>query len=152
MARVLVELDLVWFCLNLIEKITRILKCGFWCFMLCSWIFQYEEKTYAKTWIFLTPYVCTERIFDSRSFMYNNIFLKKLLEKLVAIIYTLLLAHFVFKLVNYSKLSEILNFRKNSKSTSFSFENSDFTVFIHFSKNHFSNNWPIWTQKVQKEA
>ena len=25
----------------------------------------------AKTWIYLTPYVCTERIFDGRPFMYN---------------------------------------------------------------------------------
>ena len=32
----------------------------------------------AKTWIYLTPYVCTERFFDSRSFMYNKIFFKKL--------------------------------------------------------------------------
>ena len=39
-------------------------------------------------------------------------------------------------MVNYSRHSEILNFRKNSKSTSFSFENSDFTVFKHFSKIH----------------
>ena len=33
----------------------------------------------AKTWIYLTPYVCTERIFDSRPFMHNKIFLKNLL-------------------------------------------------------------------------
>ena len=32
----------------------------------------------AKTWIYLTPYVCTEWIFDSRPFMYNKIFLKKI--------------------------------------------------------------------------
>ena len=38
-------------------------------------------------------------------------------------------AFYAFKLVNYSRHSEILNSRKNSKSTSFSFENSDFTVF-----------------------
>ena len=31
----------------------------------------------AKTWIYLTPYVCTERIFDSRPFMYNKMFLKE---------------------------------------------------------------------------
>ena len=31
----------------------------------------------AKTWIYLTPYVYTERIFDSRQIMYNIIFLKK---------------------------------------------------------------------------
>ena len=32
----------------------------------------------AKTWIYLTPYVCTGRIFDSRPFMYNKFFLKKI--------------------------------------------------------------------------
>ena len=32
----------------------------------------------AKKWIYLTPYLCTERIFDSRPFMYNKMFLKKL--------------------------------------------------------------------------
>ena len=33
----------------------------------------------AKTWIYLAPYVCTEQIFDSRLFIYKNIFLQKLL-------------------------------------------------------------------------
>ena len=42
-------------------------------------------------------------------------------------------APFASKLVNYSRHTETLNFRKNSKSTSFSFENSNFTVFMHFS-------------------
>ena len=37
---------------------------------------------------------------------------------------------------NYSGLSEILNFLKNSKSTTFSFTISDFAVFKHFSKTH----------------
>ena len=30
----------------------------------------------ATTWIYLTPYICTERIFDSRPFMYSKICLK----------------------------------------------------------------------------
>ena len=107
-----------------------------------------------KTWIYyLTPYVCTERIFDSRPFMYNKMFLKKTPQKLVANIFTLLLAPFASKMVNYSKHSETLNFRKNLKLTTFSFENSDLTVFKHFSKSHCaSNNWPMWTKKVPKEA
>ena len=33
----------------------------------------------AKTGIYLTPKVCTERIFDSRPFMYHKMFLKKFL-------------------------------------------------------------------------
>ena len=38
-------------------------------------------------------------------------------------------------------------------SEAFSFENSDLTIFNHFSKAHCdSNNWPIWTQKMPKEA
>ena len=54
----------------------------------------------AKKWIYLTTYVCTERIFDSWLFMYHKTFLKKILRKLVAHIFTLLLAHFASKLVN----------------------------------------------------
>ena len=65
----------------------------------------------AKKGIYLTPYVCTERVFDRRLFMYNKIFLKKLLLKLVALIFTLFLAPVVFKFVNYSSHSEILNFQ-----------------------------------------
>ena len=38
---------------------------------------------------------------------------------------------FLLQPTNYSRHSEILNLRKNSKSTSFSFENCNFTVF-HF--------------------
>ena len=30
----------------------------------------------AKTWIYFTPYVCTERIFDDLPLIYNKIFLK----------------------------------------------------------------------------
>ena len=46
-----------------------------------NWIGQKRPNIHcpAKTWIYLTPYVCTEGIFDSRPFMYNKIFLKKLL-------------------------------------------------------------------------
>ena len=106
----------------------------------------------AKTWIYLTPYVCTELMFESRPFMYNKTFLKKILQKLAAHIFTLLMAPFTSKLVNYSRDSETLNFRKNSKSTSFSFENSSFTVFIHFSKTHCTVPQIIWMQKVAKEA
>ena len=45
----------------------------------------------AKKGIELTPYVCTERIFDRRLFMNNRIFLKRLLWKLVLHILTLVL-------------------------------------------------------------
>ena len=44
-----------------------------------------------------------------------------------------------------------LNNRKNSKSSTFSFENGDLSTFKHSSKAHCaSNNWPLWTQKYQK--
>ena len=113
----------------------------------------YTDSQKHRSTLLQSPYVCTERIFDSRPFTYNKILLKKLLKKLTAHILTLLLAPFASKLANYSRRSETFNFRKNSKSTTFSFENSDFAVFIHFSKTHCtSTNWPIWTQKVPKEA
>ena len=52
-----------------------------------------------------------------------------------------------------NKLNKTLSFRKNSKSTSFPIKNSNFAVFNYFSKTHCaSKNWPIWTQKVPKEA
>ena len=60
-------------------------------------------------------YVSTERIFDSRPFMCKKTFLKKLLQKLVVHIFTLLLAHFASKSVNYSRHSESLNNRKNAE-------------------------------------
>ena len=44
----------------------------------CQKIVQYIHWL-AKTWIYFTPYVCTERIFDCRPFINNEIFLKKTL-------------------------------------------------------------------------
>ena len=77
------------------------------------------------------------RVFDRRPFMCNIIFLKNSYRSWYFVsLYVLLLANFAFKLVNYSSHSEILNFQKNSRSPSFSFKNSDFTVFKHFSKTH----------------
>ena len=70
---------------------------------------------------------------ESRPFMYNKIFLKK--ENVGSShLYASFGTFCAVKLVNYSRHSEILNFRKNSKSTSFSYENSDLTVFKHFFK------------------
>ena len=60
-------------------------------------------------------YVCNDRIFDSRPFMYSKIFLKKLLEKFVFHTFMLLLAPFASKLVNYSRHRESLKIRKNSE-------------------------------------
>ena len=62
-----------------------------------------------------SSYICTERIFDRPPFMYNKVFLSKLIQNLVANIFTLLLVPFASKLVNYSKRSESLNIQKNSK-------------------------------------
>ena len=86
-------------------------------------------------------------------FMNNKIFLNKHSQKLAAQIFTLLLAPFAFKLVNHSIHSEILNFHKISKSTSFSFKISDFAKFKHISKTHcVSKKWPILTQNMPKEV
>ena len=100
----------------------------------------------AKTWIYLTPYICAEWTFDSRPFIHNKIFLKKLLKQFVANIFTLLLAPFASLLVNYSQHSESLNIWKNPEIqlTTFSFDSSDFSTFNYTSKTHCpSNNWPI---------
>ena len=59
---------------------------------------------------------------------------------------------FCVKLVKFSRHSEILNFRKNSKSTSFSSKNSDFSVFKHFSKYYcVSKNWKKFGTKYNNK-
>ena len=50
--------------------------------------------------------LCDEIIFDSPPFIYHIIFLKKLLKKFAAHIFTLLVGPFASKLVNYSRHSE----------------------------------------------
>ena len=98
----------------------------------CQKFIQYIRmlQCLAKTCIYLTPYACTERIFDSRPFMYYYvIFLKKLFH-----IFTLLLAPFASKLANFWRHSETLSFQKNSKSTTISFKNSNLAIFKHFLK------------------
>ena len=77
----------------------------------------------AKTWIYLTPYVCNERIFNSRPFMYNNTLVKKLLYKLVAHIFTLLLAPFASKSAKFWRHSEPLNKWLKTVKSLFSKEN-----------------------------
>ena len=69
--------------------------------------------------------------------MYKNSFGKLFLKFVDHIfIFTLLLAPFESKLVNYSKCSVSLNNDKNSKSAIFSFENGEFLMFEHSSKAH----------------
>ena len=71
-----------------------------------------------------STYVYTEWIFDSPPFMYSKIFLKELLRKKVVHIFTLLLAPFASKLINYSRHSKSL---KNVwKPSNRCFENSVF--------------------------
>ena len=125
----------------------------------------------AKTWIYLAPYAWTERIFDSRLFMHNKIFRKNSCRNLSSkslrffwyilrpnwsIIRCTMILWSMFKNQQIAliegKCHRFWN-SSDSKSTSFSFENSDFTVFMHFSKTRCaSKNWPVWTQKVPKEA
>ena len=66
--------------------------------------------------------------------MYNKIFLEKLLYKFVVHIFTLLLAPFVSKLVNYSRHSESLNIRKNSEIDDIFLWNQGFDHFPTFFK------------------
>ena len=134
------------------QQIFSILQRG-----LCLWIIYSDAvqrgiQSVTIKHIYLTPYLCIEWSFDRRPFINNKMFKEKPSQKLVAHIFTLLLAPFAFKLVNHSSHSEISNFHKISKSTSFSFQISDFTVFKHISKTHcVSKNWPILTQNMPKE-
>ena len=68
-------------------------------------------------------HVLIEFLTIRRSYTKKN--LVKLLLKFVAHIFTLLLAPFWSKLVNHSRHSESLNFNKNWKSTTLSFEYSE---------------------------
>ena len=89
--------------------------------------------------LLLWAYVCTEQLFDSWLFMYDKTILKKLINNLIAHIFTLLLAPFVFKLDNYSRHSESLNI---AKSTTVYFKTSDLSIFKHSSKARCAlNNW-----------
>ena len=86
-----------------------------------------------KTWIYPTPYVCTERIFDSRPFIHKKMFLKKVLKNLIAHIFTLLLTPFTSKLVKYSRHSESFEKCLKTVKSLFSKENDvDFEFFRKF--------------------
>ena len=77
-------------------------------------------------------YIPTEQIFDSRSFMYNKIFLKKPLKKLVANTFTLLLVSFASKLVNFWRPSEYEKSLKTVKSLCLRENGVDFEFFWKF--------------------
>ena len=57
----------------LFSKVTRKWRHFYW-----NHLPKEHVQKLTKTWIYLSPYVCNERIFDSRPFMYNKIFSKKL--------------------------------------------------------------------------
>ena len=78
--------------------------------------------------------------FPADSSCIKKIFLSEISKKLVAYIFTLLLAPFASKSVNVSRRSESLNIRKKSKSATFSFENNDLSMFKHSSKAHCDSN------------
>ena len=118
--------------------------------MVLTWNCSYIHCP-AKTWIYLTSYVCTKRIFDSRPFMNNKIFLKKLLQKFVVHIFTLYLA----RSVNFSRHSESVKYVWKSKNRCYRIEgkcrryrNSSKCLKTHFA----TNNWPIWTKKKSKDV
>ena len=70
-------------------------------------------------WISTLYYVCIEWIFNRPLFMCNRIFFKKLQWKLVVHVFTLLLAPFTSKSVEFLRHSETVNFRKDSKLANF---------------------------------
>ena len=91
----------------------------------------------AKTWFYLTPYVCTERIFDSRPFLYRNKYIETEIDS------SHLYSSFGTFCVQIGSLFESQwDFEFSEESTSFSFEKTHCA----------SKNWPIWTQKVPKQA
>ena len=85
-----------------------------------------------KTWIYLTPYVCTERF------------------ALIEVGSSHLCASFGTFCVQIGQLVEAeWDFKLLEE---FEIDNSDFTVFKHFSKTHCDSKiWRIVTQKVPKE-
>ena len=99
----------------------------------------------AKTRIYLTPYVCTEQLLDI-------IFEKTLIEVGSSHLY----ASFGTFCVQIGQLVEVQWGFKLSEEFEIDIiflRKQRFYRFPHFSKTHCtSTNWPIWTQKVPKEA
>ena len=79
-------------------------------------------------------------MFDSRPFMLNKIFLKRLSWKLVAHIFTLLLAPFASRFVD-SRYSESLNIRKNSEFDDIFLQKRRFADFQIFFKDSLCLEW-----------
>ena len=99
--------------------------------------------------------ISTGRIFDSRPLIYNKKFLKKHFLKFVVHIFTLLLAPFASKWVNYSGQNENLNMQKNSEIDDIFLWWRlfvDFQTYFKGSVHSASKKWPIWTEMVLKEA
>ena len=116
-----------WYCLALGDKLTRLKT-----IRASRQIYTASQKHESTL---LYTYVLNEFLTADRSCT-KKIFLKKLLQKFVVHIFTLLLAHFMSKLqlVNYASRGESLNLRKISKSTTFSFGNSDLSNFKHIQR------------------
>ena len=78
-----------------------------------NWLYIFNQNTPSGAY---QTYELNEFLTANHSCtLYNKMFLKKLLYKSLVHIFTLLLKHFAFKLVNYSRQSEYLNIRKNSE-------------------------------------
>ena len=86
---------------------------------------------------------------DSQPFMYSKKMSKKLFQYFVFHIFTISFGTFCVQ------IGQLFAAQWGSipKSTTFSFNNSDFSISKHSSKTSCaSNNWPIWAQKVPKDA
>ena len=111
---------------------TNILNCSsLWCL-----------QCLAKTWIYLTPYVCNQQIFDSLQHTLNKTFLKDILMKFVA--HTL--RFFWYLCVKIGPLFEGQEFLKIIKSKCHRFQ-----ILYTVQTPCASNIRQIWTQKVPKE-
>ena len=146
---------------------------------ICLFIMLLVTPVIGMTFKFLVPklFVCTETR-KSKNLLYSihirpntyvpndfltathsctaKYFWKKLCKKFVVHIFTLLLASFAFNLVNYSRHSESLNIRKNSEIDDIFLRWRRFVDFqTHFKDSLCGcalNKWPLWAQKMPKEA
>ena len=118
------------------------------------------EKCHQHTILFKIKHpkhnMCNKGIFDSHHSCAQKYFWKNSYKSLFRT--SLLVSSFRTFCIHIGQLleaqiSKSLNFQKNLKWTTFSFENSNNIIFIHFSKtNSALNNCLICSQKVPKEA
>ena len=103
-----------------------------------------------KKWIYLTPYICIEWIFDSRPFMCNKTFFEKTLIEVGSSHLYASFGTFCVQIGQFFEAQWV--FEKCLKTVKSLFSKENEVDFEFFRKFKVSKNLPIWTQKVPKEA